>query len=85
MTQYYPAQSVPVRPRGRGLVLGILSILLFLTGPLACALGYVSVAQARRSHGQTILGTIGFILGIATSIGMATYIGFRVHDIWQLL
>lgn len=87
MTQEYsaPLPAQPYRGRSRGVALGILSLVLFLTGPLATSLGFVSYQQARRSGGSGTLGVIGFCLGTLVSIAMAIYIFIEVANIWDYL
>lgn len=79
------AQYVGGPGSSRGIPLGILSIILFITGPLGCALGFVSASQAKRAGTSPTLGVIGFILGLATCIAIAAYIGFQVLDLWKVL
>lgn len=79
------AQYVGGPGSSRGILLGILSVILFITGPLGCALGFVSASQAKRAETSPTLGVIGFILGLATCIAIAAYIGFQVLDLWKVL
>lgn len=84
---YVPRHSAtaPRQRRAAGLALGILSLVLFFTGPLATSLGFVSNQQSRRAGGTGLLGAIGFIIGIAVSLIMAAYIFSEVKDIWDRL
>lgn len=72
-------------PHTAGRLAGILSIVFFWTGSIGCALGFVSISQARRSNASATLGIIGFVLGLAVFIGLIAYVFFGVLDVWDML
>ncbi|WP_054952714.1 hypothetical protein [Flaviflexus massiliensis] len=82
-----PFQPYPVyqQPNTAGRLMGILSIVFFWTGSIGCALGFVSISQARRSGASATLGIIGFVLGLAVFIGILAYVFFGVLDVWEIL
>lgn len=75
----------PGYPTSAGQTLGLLSLALFFTGPLAIALGFVSVSQARRGGGATRLGIAGMIAGAFVSLGVVMWILTEVWSLWDLL
>lgn len=70
-------------PSTAGRMTGILAILFFWTGSIGCALGFVSISQARRAGASTTLGILGFSLGLAVFIGIFAYVLFGVLDVWD--
>ncbi len=84
-----PSHEQPVygsaQPRRAGTAAGVLAILFFWTGTIGCALGYVSIAQARRAGDSASLGIIGFALSFAVFLGIFFYVLLGVIDVWGAL
>lgn len=79
----YGYQPPPPPRSTAGRMTGIFAILFFWTGSIGCALGFVSISQARRAGASATLGITGFVLGLAVFIGIFAYVLFGVLDAWD--
>lgn len=64
---------------------GIAAVILCWTGPLAMALGFVSISQARRGGGSTVLGLAGMVIGSMTSLVIIVWVLWEVWATWSSL